>query len=215
MKKLLFENLGLKITAVLLSVLLWLFATSRGLSEISLDIPLEFRDIPPGLELMSHSVKVVSLNIKGQERIIRNMRPSDIRVFIDLSKAKTGEGVFSINKNTITLPPTVTVTNISPSYVKVLLEESVTKTVQVRPIIVGAPESGFYVKSISVIPENVVIEGAKSKVTIVDKIKTETLDITGFKETFTRDLELDTTGMNIRTRTRDVTVKVVIARGKK
>lgn len=215
MKKLLFENFGLKITAVLLSVLLWLFATSRGLSEIALDIPLEFRDIPPGLELISHSVKIVSLNIKGQERIIRNMRPSDIRVFIDLSKAKTGEGVYSINKNTIKLPSTVTVTNISPSHVKVLLEESVTKTVQVRPVIVGTPESGFYVKSISVIPENVAIEGAKSKVTIVDKIKTETLDITGFKETFTRDLELDTTGTNIRTRAKDVTVKVVIARRKK
>lgn len=215
MKKLLFENLGLKITAVLLSVLLWLFATSRGLSEIALDIPLEFRDIPLGLELMSHSVKIVSLNIKGQERIIRNMRPSDIRVFIDLSKAKTGEGVYSINKNTIKLPSTVTVTNISPSYVKVLLEESVTKTVHVRPVIVGTPESGFYVKSISVIPENVVIEGAKSKVTIVDKIKTETLDITDFKETFTRDLELNTAGINIRTKTKGVTVKVVIARGKK
>lgn len=215
MKKLLFENLGLKITAVLLSTLLWLFATSRGLSEIALDIPLEFRDIPPGLELMNHSVKMVSLNIKGQERIIRNMRPSDIRVFIDLSKSKTGEGVYSINKNTIKLPPTVTVTNISPSYVKVLLEESVTKTVQVRPVIVGTPESGFYVKSISVIPENVVIEGAKSKVTTVDKIKTETLDITGFKETFNQDLELDTAGTNIRTKTKDVRVKVVIARGKK
>jgi YbbR domain-containing protein len=215
MKKLLFENLGLKITAVLLSILLWLFATSRGLSEIALDSPLEFRDIPPGLELINHSVKIVSLNIKGQERIIRNMRPSDIRVSIDLSKAKTGEGAYSINKNTIKLPPTVTVTNISPSYVKVLLEESVTKTVQVRPVIVGTPESGFYVKSISVIPENVVIEGAKSKVTTVDKIKTETLDITGFKETFNQDLELDTTGMNIRTKTKDVRVKVVIARGKK
>jgi YbbR domain-containing protein len=194
---------------------LWLFATSRGLSEIALDIPLEFRDIPPGLELMNHSIKMVSLNIKGQERIIRNMRPSDIMIFIDLSKSKTGEGVYSINKNTIKLPPTVTVTNISPSYVKVLLEESVTKTVQVRPVIVGTPESGFYVKSISVIPENVVIEGAKSKVTTVDKIKTETLDITGFKETFNQDLELDTAGTNIRTKTKDVRVKVVIARGKK
>jgi YbbR domain-containing protein len=215
MKKVLFENLGLKITAVLLSTLLWLFATSRGLSEIALDIPLEFRDIPPGLELMNHSIKMVSLNIKGQERIIRNIRPSDIGVFIDLSKSKTGEGVYSINKNTIKLPPTVTVTNISPSYVKVLLEESVTKTVQVRPVIVGTPESGFYVKSISVIPENVVIEGAKSKVTTVDKIKTETLDITGFKETFNQDLELDITGTNIRTKTKDVRVKVVIARGRK
>ena len=36
MKKLLTENLGLKISAVLISVFLWFFVTSRGQSEISL-----------------------------------------------------------------------------------------------------------------------------------------------------------------------------------
>jgi len=215
MRKLLFENLGLKLTAVLLSALLWLFATSRGLSEIALDVPLEFKDIPAGLELKNHSIKVVSLNIKGQERIIRTIRPSDIRVFIDLSNAKKGEGIYALNKNNINLPPAVSVTNITPSSIKVVLEESVRKTVLVKPIIIGTPKSGFYVKSISVFPENVVIEGARSKLSTVDIVKTEPLDITDFKEGFTQDLELDTTGMNIRTKPKDVKVKIVIARGKK
>ena len=215
MKKLLSENFGLKITAILLSILLWLFASSRGLSEIALDVPLEFKDIPPSLELMNYSIKVVGINIKGQERIIRTIRPSDIRAFVDLSKAKKGESIYTINKNNITLPPGVTVTNINPSYVKIFLEESVTKIVDVKPIIVGTPQSNFYVKAISLFPEHVVIEGARSKVNAVDTIKTEPLDITGIKETITRDLELDTARMNIRTNTKDVSVKVVIARGKK
>ena len=215
MRKLLFENFGLKITATLLSILLWLVASSRGLSEIALDVPLEFKDIPPGLELMNHSIKVVGVNIKGQERIIRTIRSSDIRAFVDLSKAKKGESIYSINKNNIKLPPGVTATNITPSYVKVSIEESVTKTVEVRPIIVGIPGSGFYIKLISVFPKRVIIDGARSRVNVVDTIKTEPLDITGIRETVSRDLELDTTGTNIRTRTKDVTVKIVIARGKK
>jgi YbbR domain-containing protein len=194
---------------------LWLFATSRGLSEIALDVPLELRDIPPRLELMNHSIKVVSLNIKGQERIIRNLMPSDIRVSIDLSKAKKGEGTYSINKDNIQLPPGVTVTKISTPDVKVLLEESITKTVQVKPIIVGTPGSGFYIKSISALPLAVEIEGARSEVKKVDKIKTEPLDITGFKETFTQDVKLDLSGINIRTKTKDVKVKIVIVRGNK
>ena len=215
MRKLLFENFGLKITAILLSVLLWLFASSRGLSEIALDVPLELKDIPPGIELINHSIKVVGVNIKGQEGIIRTIRPSDIRAFVDLSKARKGESIYSINKNNIKLPPGVTVTNITPSSVRVSLEESVTKTVQVRPVIIGTPGSGFYVKSLSIFPENVVIEGARSKVATVDTMKTEPLDITGIKETVTRDLEVETTGTNIRTKTKDVTVKIVIARGRK
>ena len=215
MRKLLFENFGLKITAILLSILLWLFASSRGLSEIALDVPLELKDIPPGLELINHSIKVVGVNIKGQEGIIRTIRPSDLRAFVDLSKARKGESIYSVNKNNIKLPPGVTVTNITPSSVKIFIEESVIKTVEVKPIILGAPQSNFYVKSMSLFPGRVVIEGARSKVTAVDTIKTEPLDITGIKETITRDLELDTAGMNIRTKTKDVTVKVVIARGKK
>jgi len=206
------KNLGLKITAVLLSILLWVFATSRGLSEIVLDVPLEFKNIPPRLELMYYDVKAVSLNIKGQERLIRTIRPTDIRVWIDLTKAKKGEGIYAINKNNISLPLTVTVKNITPSSVKVSLEESVSRTVKVRPIVVGIPEKGYYIKSISVVPQTVDLEGTSSKIKKVDKVKTEPLDVTGRSETLTKDLKLDVSGMNIRTKVDEVMVKVVIAK---
>ena len=206
------KNLGLKITAVLLSILLWVFATSRGLSEIVLDVPLEFKNIPPRLELMYYDVKAVSLNIKGQERLIRTISPTDIHVWIELTKAKKGEGIYAINKNNISLPLTVTVKNITPSSVKVSLEESVSKTVKVRPIVVGIPEKGYYIKSISVVPQTVDLEGASSKIKKVDKVKTEPLDVTGRSETLTKDLKLDVSGMNIRTKVDEVKVKVVIAK---
>jgi YbbR domain-containing protein len=211
MKHAVFKNLGLKITAVLLSILLWIFASSRGLSEIALDVPLEFKNIPPGLELMSYDVKSVSLTIKGQERLIRTIRPTDIRVWIDLSRAKKGEGIYAINRKNISLPLTVTLKNITPTSVKVLLEESVSKTVMVKPIVVGIPERGYYVKSI-VVPKTVDIEGATSKIRKVDKVKTEPLDITGRSETLKKDLKLDVSGMTIRTSVDEVMVKIVITR---
>ncbi len=46
MRKFFLENLGLKTAAVLLSMVLWIFVTSRGQSEISIDVPLEFKNIP-------------------------------------------------------------------------------------------------------------------------------------------------------------------------
>jgi YbbR domain-containing protein len=212
MKHPIFKNLGLKITSVLLSILLWIFATSRGLSEISLDVPLEFKNIPPGLELIDYDVKSVSLNIEGQERLIRSIRPKDIRVWIDLTKAKKGEGIYVINRNNISLPLAVTLKSITPTSVKILLEESISKTVKVTPIVVGIPETGYYVKSIIVVPQTVEIEGPSSKIRKVDKVKTEPLDITGRSETLTKDLKLDISGMTIRTRINEVTVKVVIIR---
>ncbi len=215
MRKFFFENLGLKITAVLLSIILWMFATSRGQSEISIDVPIQFKNIPSGFELTNHDIKTIGMNIRGQERLIKNVRPADISVYVDLSNSKKGESVYYINRDDIKLPPAITITNISPPSIKVSIDETERKTVKVKPVIFGTPETGYYVKSIDTRPQTVVIEGIRSEVGRVNKIKTESLDITGINETLTQNLKLDLKGMNIRTKTNDVEVKVVVgAEGK-
>ena len=210
MRKFFFENLGLKTAAILLSVVLWIFVTSRSQSEISVDVPIEFKNIPTGLEVVNHSVKVISLNIKGQERLIKNVKPSDIRVYIDLSKSKKGESIYYITRDDIKLPHAITVMNVSPSSVKVITEETITKTVKVTPVITGDPERGYYVKSIEAVPQTVGLEGIRSEIRKVNTIKTEPLDITGVNETLTQELKLELTGKNIRARINDIKVKVVI-----
>lgn len=215
MKKLFFENLGLKIAAVLLSAVLWIFVTSRGQSEISLDAPIEFRNIPAGLEMVNYRMKTINLNIKGQERLIKNVKSADIRVYVDLSKAKKGEGIYHIDREEIKLPHAITVTNIYPSSIKVTVEETISKTVKVLPMVIGEPERGYFVKSVGVVPQYVVIEGVRSEVIKIGNVKTEPIDISAFNESFSQELKIDLTGRNVRSKINDVIVKVVIgARGK-
>ena len=210
MRKSFLENLGLKIAAVLLSVALWFFATSRGQSEISIDVPLVFRNIPSGLEMIDNNIKTISLNIKGQERLIKNIKLSDIVIYIDLSKAKKGKSIYYVTRDNIKLSHGITVLNINPSSVKVIIEDTITKTVKVTPVIIGEPEKGYYVKSVEVAPQIVVIEGIRSQVRKFNTIKTESLDITGSNETFTQELKLDLAGKNIRTKINVIEVKIVI-----
>ena len=94
MKKLLTENIGLKISAVLISVFLWFFVTSRGQSEIAFDIPLEFKNIPADIGIVNASVKTVSVTVRGHERPMKNLKVSDVKVYVDLGKAKKGDGSF-------------------------------------------------------------------------------------------------------------------------
>lgn len=215
MKKLLVENLGLKIAAILLSIVLWFFVTSRGQSEISIDVPLEFKNIPSGLEMVNHGMKTITLNIKGQERIIKTIRSSDVRVALDLSRAKKGEGVYYINRDDIKLPHAGTVTNIDPSSVRVITEETASKTVKVVPVIIGEPARGYYLKSIEVSPQTLIIEGVRSEIAKASTLKTEPLDITGLNETVKQDLRIDVTGRNIRSKVSDVSVKVAIGAQRK
>lgn len=215
MKKFFIENLGLKIAAVLLSIVLWFFITSRGQSEISIDVPLEFTNMPPGLELVSYGAKTVNLNIKGQERFIKTVSASNIRVSLSLSKAKRGEGTYYINREDIKLPRSITVTNINPPGVRVTTEETASKAVKVVPVVVGEPQKGFYLKSAGVLPETIVIEGVRSEIAKVSALKTEPLDITGINETVTQDLRIDKAGRNIRTTTPDVRVSAEIGTRRK
>lgn len=164
---------------------------------------------------MNYSAKEISLSIKGQERLIKSIKPSDIQVYIDLSKTKKGESIYYITRDDIKLPRAIDVINISPSSVKVIAEETVTKTVRVRPVVVGEPEKGYFVKSVEVAPQTLVIEGPRSEVGKINILRTEPLDITGLNETVTQDMRLDLTSSNIRAKTADISVRVVIgARGK-
>jgi len=211
MRKLLSENLGLKISAVLLSSLLWFFVTSRGQSEMSLEITPEFKNVPVALGIVNSSVKTVVVTIRGQERLMKNVKPSDVRVFVDLGKAKKGEGTYYLNTNDIKLPYAMTVTNISPISLRIRLDETISKAVMVVPAITGAPEKGFYVKSVVVEPSSVVIQGLKNEVRKTNELRTEALDISGLKETSTQELNIDTSGINVKTEVNAVKVIVEIA----
>ena len=215
MKKLLFENLGLKIASVLLAIVMWIFVTSRGQSEMSIDVPIEFQNLPQGLELVSYNVKEVSLNIKGQERFIKNIKSADVRVLIDLSKAKIGEGIYYISREDIRLPRSIAVNNISPSSVRVVTAETITKTVRIVPVLAGEVARGYYIKSVEVVPQFAAIEGIRSEVLRIGAVKTEPFDVSGLKESVAQDVRLDLTGKNVRSKLNEASIKIVIgARGR-
>jgi YbbR domain-containing protein len=215
MKEFFFKNFGLKIASIILAIILWFVASSRGQSEIFIDVQLEFMNIPSGVELINSTDKTISLNIKGPEKYIKNIKPSDIRAFIDLSKAKKGESTYYLAKENIQLPRSITLLNINPSSITVTTEETVTKTVRVIPVITGVPERGYKLQTTALVPKDIQIEGIQSEVIKIRNIKTESVDITGVNETFAQKLKLDLRGKNIRTKPDSVTVTVIISGGEK
>ena len=210
MRKLLLENAGLKVSAILISVLLWFFVTSRGQSEMSFDIPLEFKNIPVGLGISNTSAKSVNVTVKGQERLMKGLKPTDIRVSIDLEKAKMGEASYHINSEDVRPPYAMSVTRIDPSTVRVRLDEAVAKMVKVKPVISGIPAPGYYVRAVDVVPKNILVHGLKAELRRVTEVRTDTMDISGLSETTMEELNIDTTGANVKPETAAVKVTVVI-----
>ncbi|HBG92020.1 MAG: hypothetical protein A3J81_03265 [Nitrospirae bacterium RIFOXYB2_FULL_43_5] len=211
----LLENFGLKVTAVIMAIILWFFVISKGQSEISINVPMELKNIPQGLESIKHGVKSVNVSLKGQDRILRNMKPSDVRVHVDLSKAKKGKGIYYINKDDVEIPPTINIIGITPSSVWIVLEETIIKTVPVHAIRAGSPKEGFVVSSVEVLPKELAIEGVRTETGKVKFLRTEPVDISDADKTFTQTVRIDTAGRDIRTDMQEVSVKVVIKKSSK
>jgi len=212
MKKILFNNFGIKILSVALAISMWIFVTYRGQSEMAVDVPIGFKNVPKGLELLRESAKTVTLNLRGQESLLKSLRPMDINVVIDLSNAKRGESTYYLDKNAVVVPVTVDILRVEPTSVRVVLDESMVKTLPVKASIIGAPEKGFRIVSVDVKPSAVTVEGAKTELARIAVLRTEAVDVAGFDSDIRETVRLNTNGRNIRTRTPEVTVSIGIKR---
>lgn len=214
-KRLFLGNLALKASAVVLAVILWFFVVSRGQTEISLNVPIEYTSIPLGLEIAKRSVSSANIVIRTYESLGKSIRQENVRVSVDVSKAKRGEAIFTIKKDDVKAPFGAAVLKIEPSTVKAVFEETLSKKVAVKPDISGSPETGYYIKSVEVRPEEALIEGPKSEVRKVLALKTEPIDVTGLKEDFRQEVALELPIPNIRLKLDRADVHIrIVRRGK-
>jgi len=210
-KTFLSKNLWLKLASFILAVALWFFVVLSGRSGIFIDIPIMYMNVPHSYEVVNFP-KTVSVNIEGQERIIKNLKQNEISAVIDLSDAREGKSFYTITNENIKLPNTLEVTSIEPNTIAIMIEKQMRKSIPVKPAIVGVPQHGFVIYEIKVAPETVVIEGPKSVISKINNIKTEPIDITGINQTSQYKVKLSTSNSSLKTDEQKVDVTIVINR---
>ncbi|MBI5050829.1 MAG: YbbR-like domain-containing protein [Nitrospirae bacterium] len=211
LRDLITTNLWLKAVSLCLAIALWFFVVSKGRSNIIIDAPVEFKNIPAKMELVDVT-KTVGINIEGQERLLKNLRQDNISVVIDLENARGGEIYFPLSNNNVKLPKSLIVTKFSPQRIKFILEEKLKKIVRVNPIIIGSPAGDFILRRTEVTPTMIEIEGPASSVKKVYTVKTEPIDITGISEDSQYSASLDITRKNVRSDVSEVKVNISVRR---
>lgn len=215
MRTFLARNTSLKLLSIMLAVSLWFYVSYRGESEMSLEASVEFKGVPAGSEILRQSIRKVSVSVQGYEQAIHRLRPSDIRVVIDLSGAKKGENTISLDKDNVLLPRSLKVQRIEPPSVKVSLDETAARVIPIRPFITGSPEKPFVLAGIKTSPSTVRIEGPKSEVDRINLLRTDPIDITGFDEDLTQTAKLNLNGKAVRPDVSEVSVTLTIRKGHK
>jgi len=211
--KLITSNLWLKLVSLMLAVILWFFVVSKGRSVIVIDAPIEFKNIPANLEVVN-APRIVSLDIEGHEKLLKQLRQEDIRIIIDLSDFKKGKTFYTLHADNIKLPNTLTVAKISPQTIKFMLEKRRKKWVTVKPIIVGSPAEGYSVKKVEVFPRVVEIKGPENIIVKTYAVKTEPIDITEISDNLRYRAYLDVSTKNITVENPEIEVNITVKKGR-
>ncbi len=214
-RKVFVENWGLKLVSFVLALMLWLYVTSKGKTELTLTAPLEFRNIPQGMALVGEVAGTIEVRVQGQERDLRDITSGKkVTGVLDLSRAVDGENLIRISPDNINRPPRVAVTRISPFEVKVRLEHLIRKTFRLKARLRGSPAKGYILTGVSVKPPRITVEGPAEVLQELGPIETMPVDIEGSRKSITIEPKIDYQGKPIRILEQDITVKVFIARAR-
>lgn len=172
-----FRNLGLKVLALALAVLLWLNIAGEHMVERSFRVPLEFRHIPETLEIVGNAPDTVDVRLRGSSALLSRVQPGEIVAVLDLGGARAGSRLFHIRSDEVRAPFGVEVSQVTPSTLALELEKSARRSVPVVPATDGEPAPGFVVGRKTADPPTVEIVGPESRVRQVTEATTEPVSV--------------------------------------
>src|SRR5215813_890245 len=194
------NNWSLKVVSLILATLLWAAVSNQAASEIGMEVPLEYRNIPPQLEITGDTTNMVQVRLRGSSNVIRDISAKEVSTTIDLSKMRPGEKIVPLSPQNVQAPFGAEVIRVNPSSVRFSLERSLTKTVPVVPTILGQPSDGFEIASVAVNPSKVEVEGPESRVSTLASIATVPIRLDRRQTHIEQAADLDVPDPQIRLR---------------
>ena len=177
-RELIFRNLGWKLLALAVAVVIWaLVATEPELSTFT-TVHLEYKNLPEGLEISSDPVTSVVLELRGPQGELRGVgetiRPS---VVLDMSNMDPGEHTFQIGNGNVKMARAVQLVRSVPSQVRFTFEPRRIHSVPVRARFTGEGINGYVIAGVNVEPKEVEITGPRSRVGRVTSVLTDQIDL--------------------------------------
>jgi YbbR domain-containing protein len=166
------HNWILKVISLALAAMLWALVATEASSEVGLEVPLEYRNIPPRLEITGDTTNTVQVRLHGSSNVIRDISAKDVSTTIDLSKMRPGDRIVPLSPQNVQAPFGAEVIRVNPSSVRFNLERTMTKTVPVIPTVLGQPSDGFEIGKVTVEPNKVDVDGPESRVNTLKSIAT-------------------------------------------
>jgi YbbR domain-containing protein len=171
------HNFWLKVLSLLLATGLWLaIAPDQEPAEVAVRVPIEFQHVPPELEISSATIPDAQIRVRGPERLIRELRSTDIHAELELGDAKPGERTFDLTAQQVRHQRDLTVVQVVPGQVHLSFDTRLTREVEIHARVTGNFAAGEQIAKVLVDPERITITGPRHHVEMVDAATTDPID---------------------------------------
>ena len=185
------NNIGLKIISILLAFLLWVQVASREPVQRTVMLPVELVNMPLQMEILNDYVKTIEVDIRS-EFGTAIFDKQELAVVIDLSDSVPGTEVILLSdRNFRDKPASAEILRFTPARITLELENTLSKTVQVSPSLLGEPAAGYEISEITIDPRQITITGPESVVQAISTVKTGPIQIGGLFSSLRSTLYVD------------------------
>jgi len=167
------QNLVLKVLALALAVAAWWFVAGESKVLVSFTVPLEIRNAPKGLTMTNKPLREVEVRLSGPSSLLTGMRPTEISAGVDLTAARAGRQLFTMDDRAVKVPPGIKVQRIFPSSIEVILERTERRAIPVSVRIGGGAAVRKRVAKVEIDPLSVEIEALPEEFARMPVIYTE------------------------------------------
>ncbi len=154
------------------------FSFARGFETfVTMEVPVEFMNRGPKMELLATSASSVTLQLSGSGSLIRSVRPDQVKVKLDLANAVVGSNKIAIASDSIVLPPGIHLKQVEPQILKVNLDMVDQKKLPIQPDWSGKLPPGLILQDARVSPDLVKVTGGSLALKNIQIIYTEKIPL--------------------------------------
>ncbi len=196
-----FANIGVKLLALVVAVVIWFNAISQQEEERTLVVPLQFAGLADTLTVTGRVPTDVEIAVTGTRRDLLLMEFKKIAVSLNMNRAEPGRFTQRLSVADLALPPgtePVRVRVVSPLLIDVTVERLVTRRSRVAVTLSGSLSGNQLLSSVpEAVPEWVLVTGPESVVRRMDKVPTKPVDLSRIKDSREREVEIDLDGTTV------------------
>jgi hypothetical protein len=171
-----FEHIGWKLLSLAIAIFLWVIFVGSPALITSVSAPIQYQDMPRGLEISSDVPEGVYLEIQGPSARLGTYELSGTAVVLDLRNVRLpGEYTFTIDSDSVRVPTGLHLVRAVPAQLRLTFERQMQNEVPVRVRFAGPPPAGYQVGAL-VQPPLVRIIGPESRVRDIGFAETDPID---------------------------------------